>query len=169
MGDNPPSRPRSNIWVFFVLALGVLTLAGVATLTLHELRYSNQVYEGVEVAGIPLGGLTIDEAADTIRDELTPFPGQTITLRHGDHTWLLSPSDLGVSVDAQALAAEAFAVGRQGALADTGTSLLALLQGLREDLTMQWHALAAGISFPPIVRFDENRLTLIHQTNRQRG
>ena len=136
-------------------------LAGVATLTLHELRYGDRVYEGVEVAGIPLGGLTIDEAADAIRDELTPFPGETITLRHGDRTWSLSPSDLGVSVDAQALAAEAFAVGRQGALADTGTSVLASLQGLREDLTAQWYAMDAGVSFPPIIRFDQNHLTLI--------
>jgi len=161
MGDNPPSRPRSNIWVFLLLAIGVLMLAGVATLTLHELRYGDRVYEGVEVVGIPLGGLTIDEAADAIGDELTPFPGETITLRYGDRTWSLSPSDLGVSVDAQALAAEAFAVGRQGALADSGTSVLALLQGLREDLTTQWHAMDAGVSFPPIIRFDRNHLTLV--------
>ena len=93
--------------------------------------------------------------------KLTPFPGETITLRHGDRTWSLSPSDLGVSVDAQALAAEAFAVGRQGALADTGTSVLASLQGLREDLTAQWYAMDAGVSFPPIIRFDQNHLTLI--------
>ena len=161
MGDNPPSRPRSNIWVFFLLAIGVLMLAGVATLTLHELRYGDRVYEGVEVAGIPLGGLTIDEAADAIRDGLTPFPGETITLRYGDRTWSLSPSDLGVSVDAQALAAEAFAVGRQGALAGTGTTVPSLLQGLREDLTTQWHAMDAGVSYPPIIRFDKNHLTLI--------
>jgi vancomycin resistance protein YoaR len=161
MGDNPPSRPRFDIWVFFLLALGVLALAAVATLTVHELRYGDRIYEGVRVAGIPLGGLTIDEAADTIRDGLTPFPGQTIMLRYGDRTWSLSPSDLGVSVDAQALATEAFAVGRQGALAGTGTSVPSLVQGLREDLTAQWHALDAGVSFPPLSRFDRNRLTLI--------
>ena len=161
MGDNPPSRPRSNVWVFFLLAIGGLMVAGVATLTLHELRYDDRVYEGVEVAGIPLGGLTIDEAADVIRDELTPFPGETITLRHGDRTWSLSPSDLGVSVDAQALAAEAFAVGRQGALAGTDTTVPSSLQGLREDLTAQWHAMDAGVSYPPIIRFDKNHLTLI--------
>ena len=161
MGDNLPSRPGSNIWVLFLLTIGVLTLAAVATLTLHELRYGNRVYEGVQVVGIPLGGLTLDEAADVIRDELTPFPGQTIMLRYGDRTWSLSPSDLGVSVDAQALAAEAFAVGRQGALANTGTSVMSLLQGLREDLTTQWHAMDAGVAFPPVIRFDKNRLTLI--------
>jgi hypothetical protein len=161
MGDNPPSRPRFDIWVFFLLVLGVLVLAAVAALTLHELRYGNRVYEGVEVAGIALGGLTVDEAADAIRDGLTPFPGETITLRYGDRTWSLSPSDLGVSVDAQALAAEAFAVGRQGALAGTGTTVPSRLQGLREDLTSQWHAMAAGVSFPPVTRFDKNRLTLI--------
>ena len=161
MGDNLPSRPGSNIWVFFLLTIGVLTLAAVATLTLHELHYGNRVYEGVQVAGIPLGGLTIDEAVDAIRDELTPFPGQTITLRYGDRTWSLSPSDLGVSVDAEALAAEVFAVGRQGALANTGASVPALLQGLREDLMTQWYVMDAGVSFPPVIRFDQNRLTLI--------
>jgi vancomycin resistance protein YoaR len=161
MGVSPPSRPRFDSWVLFLLILGVLALAGVAALTLHELRYSDRIYEGVQVAGIPLGGLTIDEAADVIRDGLTPFPGETITLRYGDRTWSLSPSDLGVSVDAQALAAEAFAVGRQGALAGTNTTVPSLLQGLREDLTSQWRAMDAGVSFPPIIRFDKNHLTLI--------
>ena len=138
-------------------------LAAVAALTAHELRYGDRIYEGVRVAGIPLAGLTIDEAADVIRDGLTPYPGQTITLRYGDRSWSLSPSDLGVSVDARALAAEAFAVGRQGALSGTGASVSSLLQGLRDDLAAQWHALDAGVSFPPIIRFDENHLTLMLQ------
>ncbi len=161
MGNNMPSRPRFDIWVFFLLAFGVMALAAVAVLTVHELRYDNRVYEGVRVAGIPLGGLTFDEAADAIRDGLTPYPGQTITLRYGDRSWSLSPSDLGVSVDAQALAAEAFAVGRQGALSGTGASVSSHLQGLRDDLASQWHALDAGVSFSPIIRFDANRLTLL--------
>jgi vancomycin resistance protein YoaR len=161
MGDNTPSRPRFDVGVFFLLALGVLTLAAVAVLTRHELRYGDRVYEGVRVAGIPLGGLTMDEAAAVIRDGLTPYPGQTILLRYGDRSWSLSPSDLGASVDAQTLAAEAFAVGRQGALSGTGASVSFLLRGLRDDLATQWHALNAGVSFASIVRFDENRLTLM--------
>jgi vancomycin resistance protein YoaR len=137
-----------------------MVLAATALLTVHELRYSNRVYEGVQVAGIPLGGLTIEEAADAVRDGLTPFPGQPVTLRYGDRTWVLSPSELGVSADAQALAAQAFAVGRQGALPGAGTSVAFLLRGLREDLAAQWRALDEGVSFPPTVRFDENRLAL---------
>ena len=161
MGDTTPSRPRFDIWVFSLLALGVLVLAAVGVLTVHELRYGDRVYEGVRVAGIPLGGLTLGEAADAIRDGLTPFPGQTITLRYGDRSWSLSPSDLGVSVDAQALAAEAFAVGRQGALSGTGASVVSLMQGLRDDLAAQWRVLDAGTSFSPTVRFEESRLTLV--------
>lgn len=160
MGAITPSRPRFGIWVFFLLALGVLVLAAVALLAVHELRYDDRVYEGVRVAGIPLGGLTLDEAAGAIRDGLTPYPGQTITLRHGDRSWALAPSELGVSVDARALAAQAFAVGRQGALAGPGASVAALLYGLRDDLATQWQALNTGVSFAPIIRFDENRLTL---------
>ena len=161
MGDNTPSQPRSDVWAFIVLALGVMVLTAVAMLTVHEFRYGDRVYDGVQIAGMPLGGLTIDEATATIRDGLTPYPGQTISLRYGDHSWAFSPSDLGVSVDAHALAAEAFAVGREGALSGAGASMPALLQGLRDDLVTQWHAFDAGVSFSPIIHFDENRLSLI--------
>ena len=160
MSDKTPSRPHWNITIVLLFAIGLLALAGVATLTVHELRYGDRIYEGVRVAGIPLGGLTIDEATEAIRDGLSPYPGQAITLRYGDRSWSLAPSDLGVDVDAQTAANDAFAIGRQGAMSGTGAPVAALWQGLRDDLATQWYALDAGVTLSPTLRFDENRLAL---------
>lgn len=84
MADKMPSRPRWGFWVFLLWTIGLLALAAVGTVTVHEFRYSDRIYEGVRAAGIPLGGLTQDEAIRAVRDGLTPYPGAAITVRYGD-------------------------------------------------------------------------------------
>ena len=161
MGDTSPPRSRWGIWVFLLLAVGLLALVAVGTIAAIEFRYDNRVYEGIRVDGIPLGGLALDDATAAIRDGLTPYPGGAITLRYGDRTWSLASSDLGVTVDAPITAAEAFAIGRQGlgpASFSATASLGSLWQGLYADLAAQWQALSEGIAITPTLRFDENRL-----------
>ena len=161
MGDTTPPRPRWGIWVFLLLAVGLLALVAVGTIAAVEFQYDNRVYEGIQVDGIPLGGLALDGATAAIRDGLTPYPGGAITLRYGDRTWSLAASDLGVTVDVPITAAEAFAIGRQGlgpASFSATASLGSLWQGLYADLAAQWQALSEGIVITPTLRFDENRL-----------
>lgn len=159
MGGSTPSRPRRGFWIA-LLVLGLVALIAVGALAAYELRYNERVYEGVSVAGIPLGGLTQAEAARTIADQLTPFPGAAITVRYGARTWSLTPAELGVAVDAQATAVEAFAAGREGAFSSAGAPPAALWAGLRRDLVTQWEALKDGKAVSPTVRLNENRLAL---------
>lgn len=158
MGGNAPSRPRWGIWFFLLWIAGLLVLTAVGTVAVHEFRYRDRVYEGVRVAGIPLGGLTLDEATQAIRDGLTPYPGAAISVRYGARTWSLTASDLGVAVDASTTAAGAFAVGRQGLGLGSFTSPAYLWQALRHDLATQWLTLTQGASIVPTLRFDQNRL-----------
>lgn len=150
-------RGRWGILLLLLLIVGLAALAVVGVVTAYEFRYADRIYPGVEVAGIPLAGLTLDEAAAAIKDGLNPYPGPSVTLTYGDRSWSLAPADLGLTVDAGATAAAAYAVGRQGLLASSG-SLSSFWPDLRADLMTQWAALREGYSISPTLRFDEGRL-----------
>ena len=149
-----PRRKRWGIWLFFLILLELLALAGIGAIASYELRYADRVNEGVQVAGIPLGGLSLEATQRLIETELTPYPGPPVTLRYGDRTWLLSRADLGVSVDAMATAAEAYAVGRRDFPgAPPWTELLA-------DLFTQWGALSIGYNIAPVLKYDDTPLVI---------
>jgi vancomycin resistance protein YoaR len=144
------SRPRRGIWLFFVFAAGLFILAVLAGALAYQYHYADRVYEGVRVAGIPLGGMSLEEATAAIRDGLTPYPGNPITLQDGERSWTLTPAELGVSVDVEKTGAAAFAVGRRGAQSGAG------LGGLVSDLAAQWAALQFGRRVAPVLRYDED-------------
>lgn len=154
-------RPYGGFWIFLLLAVGLVALVGVGLIAFYEWRYAERVYQGVEVAGAPLGGLTLAEAVDAIRDRWTPYPGAPLVLRYGKQTWTLSAADLGVAVDAVGTASAAFAIGRRGQ--GTGATPADVWTGLRTDLVEQWSALQAGTVISPTLRFDEARVWLTLQ------
>lgn len=138
-------------WVICLAAAGMLAVPLV-----YQLRHVGRIYEGVEVAGVALGGLTPEEATVVLRNRLAAFPtSAAITLRYETRTWTLAPADLGVAVDARATAMTAYRVGRQGAAAASP------LAGLRLDLDEQWRAWRYGHQVAPILQMDENRLALV--------
>jgi vancomycin resistance protein YoaR len=143
-------RQRWGVWLVFLLAAGLFALAGLAGAFAYEYRYIDLVYEGVQVAGIPLSGMTLEEATVAIADGLTPYPGSPIVLEYGNRSWSLRPADLGVSVDAGKTAAAAFAVGRRGEQNGSG------LAGLFGDLASQSASLQFGRRVAPVVRYDDD-------------
>jgi vancomycin resistance protein YoaR len=77
-------------------------------------KYSGHIFPGVMVAGVDLSGLTPDQAAAQIRNNLDyPTEGR-ITFRDGDKTWTASPGELGLYLDPQATALVALRYGREG-------------------------------------------------------
>jgi vancomycin resistance protein YoaR len=159
MAHNKLARSAGGCALFLLIVVGLLTLAGIGAVAGYEWRYHDRVYEGVYTEGIPLGGLTVDEAAAVIRDALTPYPGASVTLRYGADSWELAPADLGVDVNAAATAAAAFAVGRNEPVLTYESSVLDLLVGLFYDLMDQWYALNTGVAIEPVLRVEEGRLT----------
>ncbi len=133
----------------------LLMAAVLAVPVIYQIQHADRIYDGVQVADIVLDGLTLDEATRAIHDRFTPYPGAPVTIRHEARTWTLSPADLGVSVDARATAAEAYAVGRRGS---TSGDLLASLLG---DLDEQWRTRSFGHSVAPVLKLDENRLAIV--------
>ena len=79
-----------------VIMLTMLCLGLVVSLGI--LYGSHEVLPGVSVAGVDVGGQSVDAAAITIEDEGT--------------TWQIDPAQIGIHLDAQASAQAAYAYGR---------------------------------------------------------
>ena len=147
--------PRRAFWLFLIILLEIVVFGAVGSVAFYQYRFSERVYEGVSVAGIPLSGMSLDAVQSRLADELTPYPGQPVIVRYGDRTWVFGPDDLGVGVDARATAAQAYAVGRQES--DAG-----FLNRWVANLTGQAQALAFGhrIAPGPQVRSGQDRVDL---------
>jgi vancomycin resistance protein YoaR len=152
------SRPHRGIWLFVVLATGLLAVLALSIALAYQYRYADRVYEGIQVAGIPLSGMSLTQATGAIEDGLTPYPGRPITLHDGERSWTLLPADLGVSVNAEQTAALAFAVGRHGEQNGSGVG------GLVLDLAAQSAAFQFGRRVTPVLRYDEGQV--IHALQR---
>ena len=81
-----------------VIGAGLLVLiwGGAAVAT------TQHVFSGTVVSGVDVGGMSPDEARQTVDDRVATMLAQPVTLTVGDLTDTLVPADSGVSVDADA-------------------------------------------------------------------
>jgi lipoprotein-anchoring transpeptidase ErfK/SrfK len=70
---------------------------------------SGRVLPGVRSAGVDLGNMTEETAAQTLTDT---WNGSGLILRDGDRTWAVNPNEIGVTIDASATAHAAAEYGR---------------------------------------------------------
>ena len=130
---------RLGLVIICALVVAVLIIA--AAIPIYELLYVDRIYPGVSVLGLDLGGLRPEEAEALLERHFNPYVGQPLTLRYGERSWPVSPQDIGVSLDAKATAAAAYAVGRW--------------IPIRESLRLQLEMRRYGHSIPPVFAFDE--------------
>jgi vancomycin resistance protein YoaR len=116
-----PAKTVTRLALIVVAALLVLS---IGLFTWYNLAHSGRVYNGVSVLGRELGGLTHDEAAAAITEATAGYPAGNVTVSGAGHTWNLSASDLGVSVDVPRTLDAALLVGRNGNFVqDIGTQI----------------------------------------------
>lgn len=97
----PPAEQKSRKGLKVALWTGIpaaLLIGGAAV------AGTILIAPGVTVAGVPVGGLTEGAAAERIAEQVS---GTTIDVTIGSETVAISGSDLGASVDAEALAEQA--------------------------------------------------------------
>lgn len=111
----PPRTARRGGWLSVVIAwllsLGILAAVGYRH---YEASYSERIHEGISVAGVPIGGLSRNQAIAEVVAQVSPAPGQRLTLRAGDRTWSPTLTQLGIRLDAEATVDRAYALGREG-------------------------------------------------------
>ncbi len=120
-------RPRPNSTrafqieyaLFGILMAAVVFGAAVVFYFLgYQVWYAGRIFPGVQIAGIPLGGLSVADAEDTLNASLTYPQTGRLVLQDGDRSWLLKPAQLGVMFDSNSSARAAFQIGRNGSLFD---------------------------------------------------
>lgn len=99
--------------------------------------YSQQIYPGVSVYGVDLGGLTAEEAASLLDSRLPVPPPRTIELRAAEHSWPISWADVGRAYECTDTAVAAYKVARGGTW--------------HERLTAPWRVRFEGRSLPPLI------------------
>jgi vancomycin resistance protein YoaR len=97
-------------------AAGVAALLGLAlavVLLTVRATHAERIFPAVTVADVPVGGLTIDQAAAALADRAEAIESSPITFKHGDQSWTASLRDVGVSIDEDEALSRAVGYGRE--------------------------------------------------------
>jgi len=108
----PSARSRA-IAGFLRVLLGALVAAGVATWLL-DAHYRGRIYPGVDILGVPVGGLTAASARERLAGTLGAEPLPAILLTASNGEWLVSASALGLRADLEGAVRSAQHFGRSG-------------------------------------------------------
>lgn len=104
-----------NSVVFFGIIIFFILLSLVVTNT--AFMVTDKIYSGVVVGDISVGGLSIREAEDKIRNSVEwRIANASITMKYNDEHWKFAADDIELIVDAAELARQAFNIGRQGSI-----------------------------------------------------
>jgi vancomycin resistance protein YoaR len=119
--------------VFFA---GLVLLSGG-----YQMIYAGRIFPGINMAGVDLSGLTLEQAETELMERLIyPHEGQ-ILFRHEDSLWVATPTELGMVFDIDASLSNVNRLGRQ--------------EGLLGNLATQINAWEAGLTVPPVILIDE--------------
>ncbi len=148
------SHGRRSVAPFIFLALWLMLLLGIAALALllANIYRGDVILAGVSALGQDLGGRTRSEATVVLDDE---WRSRKVILEARDNSWTLSPEQLGVILDAQAVAEAAFQEGRREP--DMDTLLPTARRVLASTGLIALDAPAAAI--PAVWRFDRSLAT----------
>jgi len=94
-----------------LIGMGLFT-GSVLGWALLERHHHNRVFVGVQAAGVPVGGLTLEEATAKIAAATQNITPPLLTLKVGEKTLEVSAAELGWQPDPRATAERAFAAGR---------------------------------------------------------
>jgi vancomycin resistance protein YoaR len=91
----------------WTLAVLVVLVAGAAALSILYAGSPTRLPEGVEIAGVDVGGLTPSEAQRALEQQATKLEGVPVVFTAGTKRFRIAPSQLGVEADWKAAVAAA--------------------------------------------------------------
>lgn len=107
------TKPKFKLIFFFCMIVLFSSVSLIATNA--AFLFTNNIYHGVSIGNVPVGGLSIDEAKDAIQAAFTEQRLQSvITVQHEKNTWSISAQDIELAINADDLAAKAHDIGRSG-------------------------------------------------------
>lgn len=108
-------RPGRKTAILAGVLFALLLLAGggaaYATMEYSE-RYEGRVLPGSVVAGMPIGGMTHEEALEAVKAAIGPQLNREIELRWKKRTWTVTPEELGARSNARKVVRSALAASK---------------------------------------------------------
>ncbi len=95
--------------------LGFILLIALGIIT-YQLLYAGRIFPGVSIEGFNMGGLYPSQVSKTLGENITYPQTGKVTLSYGENSWQVSPAQVGLFLDLDRSAQNAFSVGRQGNL-----------------------------------------------------
>jgi vancomycin resistance protein YoaR len=140
-----PRAVKVNPLIQAILALGIglallLVLASLVP-GIYGYFYDGRIFPGVSVGGVDLSGLSTQQAAVLLSGRLDYPTRGKIAFQEGTSMWTVSPSDLGLFLDAETTALAAYNLGRAGSSS--------------ARLSDRWNAWSSRTDIAPIFVFDE--------------
>lgn len=105
----PSVRKRKLVFVSIIYSLLIILAAPVLY---YQLQYFNKIHPGIMVAGIDVGGLTPEDAANTLSQKIS-VP-EKIVLTNEEKNFEVRPKDFDLSYDFPGSARRAFELTRSG-------------------------------------------------------
>lgn len=132
----------STLWlpILFVLVTGGLLLTMIFAMLAYQVVYLDRVYPGVTVAGIDVGGKSQAEMKVAIGAYTPPYMSRPVTILANGDAWTFTGRELGMRVDLEATASQAFAIGRTG--------------NFMADVLTQWRLLFTPRPVEPVLLYD---------------
>jgi vancomycin resistance protein YoaR len=130
-GANTQSASSSfgHIGSRIILACALIAIAAAGALFAFRLSYAGEIYPGVHVGGVDVGGMTRTEAAAAIQAKADEVTSQRAYFEGFDQHWAPTLAELGVKVDLDASLDQAMAIGREDSSADRLSSAVSSLSG----------------------------------------
>ncbi len=104
---------RSKRFIF-VATLVLVMVAGAVAAYAYDSSREETIAKGVSIGGVDVGGLSADEARETVRREVETRVERPIVVAHEDVRFTLSAADAGLSADVGGMVDEALAASREG-------------------------------------------------------
>jgi lipoprotein-anchoring transpeptidase ErfK/SrfK len=114
-----------------VAVLVVFLIAGSVAVYAYDSSRSDRIAEGVTVGGVPVGGMTADEARAKVRTQVASRIEQPIAVEYGKTRFTLSAEDAGIQADVGGMVDDAVAASRDG---NVLTRVTRDLRGGEEDV-----------------------------------
>ena len=154
---SPASLRAFGLGVASVAALLGLAIA-VLLLTVRA-THAERIFPAVTVAGVPVGGMPIHQAAVALADRADAIESSPITFIHDDQSWTATLRGVGVSIDANEALDRAVAYGREdsafrrlrsvAALARSGEQLAMPISLDYKQLDRWFDEIDLGLGSPP--------------------
>ncbi len=107
-----PFKIFSRIALSLVAGAALFIFAAAAVLGPYHYSFNGRIYPGVSIGGVDLSGLSPQEAAELLRQEIRYSFDGAIAFRDKGTVWIATPAELGFVLDANNSAQAAYSIGR---------------------------------------------------------